>query len=458
MISAAAVHTLAAGLHGLLIAPDDAGYDGARRVWNGLIDRRPALIAQCADADDVVRAVRFAAEHELSVAIRGGGHNVAGFGTCDGGLVVDLSRMAAVSVDAAARTARAQGGLSWGPVDRATIAAGLATTGGLVSTTGIGGLTLGGGIGWLMRKHGLTIDNLLAADLVTADGTRVTASAASNPDLFWGLRGGGGNFGVVTEFTYRLHPQDPMVFGGAMFFPAARAGEVLRAYAAWVRTLPDELTSLAVFLTAPPEPFMPPAVVGTPVIAVALCHSGSAEDGVRLVQPLRTLGPVVDVVGPIPYLALQSMFDAGAPKGILSYWKTEYLGALGDRTIDTLVEHAGRMRAPFAQVHVHHVEGAVGRVPPDATAMGRRDAPFVLNVIGMWQDPAETDAQIKWVRVLADAVRPLGMGGQYLNFMGEESDERVRAAYGPEKYARLVELKRRYDPGNLFRHNQNIVP
>jgi FAD/FMN-containing dehydrogenase len=459
MSNETAVRNLAKSLHGRLIKPGDAGYDDARKVWNGLIDRRPALIAQCADEADVAACVTLARDNKLLVAVRGGGHNVAGFGTCDGGLVIDLSGMKGITVDVKARTARAQGGLTWGEFDAATQAHALATTGGLVTTTGIAGFTLGGGIGWLMRKHGLTIDNLLEVEMVTADGKQVRANAKENADLFWAVRGGGGNFGVVTTFTYRLHPLGPQVFGGAAFYPAAQARDVLRFYRDWVPTLPDELTTLVGFLTAPPLPFIPQPLHGTPVLAVGACLAGPVEQGEALVKPLRDFAkPAVDVLGPIPYVALQGMFDEGVPRGIMSYWKTEYLGSLSDEAIATLVTQAGKMGAPFAQVHIHHVQGAVSRAKADSTAFGRRDAPFILNIVGLWMDPAETDAQIAWVRESAKAVEPHRAGGQYLNFLGDEGEARVKAAYGEEKYARLAALKRKYDPTNLFRVNQNIRP
>jgi FAD/FMN-containing dehydrogenase len=445
--------------HGGLVAPDDAAYDTTRRVWNGLIDKRPALIAQCADEDDVVQALSFARDRKLVVAVRGGGHNVAGFGTCDDGLVIDLSPMRRITVDTAARTARAQGGMTWGEFDAATQVHALATTGGLVSTTGIAGFTLGGGIGWLMRKYGLTLDNLLAVELVTADGRRVTASAQENPELFWGVRGGGGNFGVVTSFTYRLHPVGPEVYGGAIFYPVATAGRLLRFYRDWVRTAPDELTTLVVFLTAPPAPFIPPALHGTSMIAVALCYCGPVQQGEAVLKPLRNVAPpAVDLVGPLPYSALQKMFDDTAPKGMLTYWKTAYLRGLDDATIDTLIEQAGTMRSPMSAVHIHHVEGAVSRVNADATAFGHRDAPFILNVIGMWANPEENDHHVAWTRQFARAVEPHSTGAAYVNFLGDEGEARVKAAYGDGKYARLVALKNSYDPKNLFRLNQNIKP
>ena len=459
MLTKTAIAGFDEDLRGDVILADDDSYDEARKVWNGLIDRRPALIAECADEADVVRAVNFARENGLLVAVRGGGHNVAGFSTCDDGIVIDLSGMKAITVDQASRTVRAQAGLTWGEFDKATQAHGLATTGGLVSETGIAGFTLGGGIGWLMRKHGLTIDNLLSVEIVTADGRRMLANAKDNPDLFWGVRGGGGNFGIVTEFTFRLHPVGPEVYGGAMFYPVAKARELLRFYGNWVRTLPDELTTLLAFLTAPPAPFMPQHLQGTPMVGIAMCYIGPPKDGDAVVKPLRDFAtPAVDLVAPLPYTALQGMFDEGAPKGILSYWKTEYLKALDDRTIETLVTQVGRMGAPFAQVHIHHVEGAVARVKADATPFGHRDSAYVLNVLGMWMDPAETDRHVHWARDFSKAIQPFSTGSPYINFLGDEGEERIRAAYGEKKYTRLVQLKNKYDPKNLFRLNQNIKP
>jgi FAD/FMN-containing dehydrogenase len=459
MLDDASARQFIANHRGPVIRPGDAAYDEARRVWNGAIDRRPALIARCADAGDVARTIALARDSGLPLAVRGGGHNVAGFGTCDGGIVLDLASLNAVTVDPAARTARVGGGARWAEVDAATQAHGLATTGGLVSTTGVAGLTLGGGIGWLMRRHGLTIDNLESVEMVLADGARVTASASSNPELFWGVRGGGGNFGVVTEFTFRLHPAGPTVYGGALFHPASWARDLLRFYRDWVPTLPDELTTVFAFLTAPPEPFIPDGLKGAPAVAIILCHAGPPEQGARLVAPLRGFAsPPADVVGPIPYVALQGMFDAGAPKGIHSYWKTEYARGLDDGLIDALVAQAGRMVAPFSMLHVHHIGGAVGRVAADATAFGRRDFPFVLNCLGLWMEPAQTDAQIAWVRETARAVRPYAAGRQYLYFLADVGEAGVRAAYGDAAYERLARLKARVDPANLFRLNQNIRP
>jgi FAD/FMN-containing dehydrogenase len=459
MPTAADLAGLAKTLHGGLIGPDDPGYDDARKVWNGLIDKRPAALARCADEADVATAIAFARRHGLPLAVRGGGHNVAGFGTCDGGLVIDLSPMKGITVDVAARTARAQGGLTWAEFDKATQQYGLATTGGLVSTTGVAGFTLGGGIGWLMRKHGLAIDNLLAVELVTADGKRVAADARTNPDLFWAVRGGGGNFGVVTSFTFQLHPVGPEILGGAVFYPVAQAADLLRFYRDWVGTLSDDTTTMAVFITAPPFPFIPAPIQGTPVVGIALCHAGPRDRGEAAIKALLEFGaPAAAHVGPAPYVMLQGMFDPGAPKGLLSYWKTEYLRDLGNDTIGVLTKHTAGMGAPFTQVHIHQVGGAVSRVDPDATAFGHRGAPFILNAVGLWQDPAETEKSIAWTRSFAQAMQPHSTGAQYLNFLADANDEKLKAAYGEKKLARLAKVKRQYDPENVFRINQNIRP
>jgi FAD/FMN-containing dehydrogenase len=447
-------------LRGSLVRPGDADYDSARAVWNGMIDRRPALVARCAGAADVIAGLRFARERDLVIAVRGGGHNVAGFGTCDDGVVLDLSPMKGIRVDPRSSTARAEGGVVWAELDQETQAFGLATTGGLVTSTGIGGFTLGGGIGWLMRKDGLACDNLLSADVITADGRLVSASTVEHEDLFWGLRGGGGNFGVVTSFEYRLHPVGPLVFGGALFHPLERAPELVRFYREWTPTLPDELTTMIAFLTAPPLPFIPEPLHGTRMVAVALCFIGPPEQGEAAIRPLRDLGvPAAEHVGPLPYRMLQGMFDASAPRGVNSYWKTEYLAELGDEAIDALVAGAEAYASPMSQLHVHHVEGAVARVDPGETAFGRRDSRYIVNVIGMWPDPAFQEAEIAAVRATAGALRSFSPGGAYLNFFdADEGEERIRAAYGPQKYERLVALKDRYDPDNVFRLNQNIRP
>lgn len=446
-------------LSGTVLWPDSDGYDEARRVWNGMIDRRPAVIVRCRTVEDVIASINFARTHDLLLAVRGGAHNVAGNATCDGGMVIDLSGMKAVEVDAGRRIARAQAGCTWADFDRATHAFGLATTGGLVSTTGIAGFTLGGGIGWLMRAYGLTCDNLRAAELVTAEGGIVRASSEENQELLWGLRGGGGNFGVVTTFEYELHPVST-VLGGLVLHPASRAHEVLRFFRDFVAHAPDELTCLAAFITAPPAPFVPADLHFAPAVAIAVCYAGDADAGERALQPLRSFGPpAADVIGPMPYPALQSMLDETAPSGLQNYWKSTFLASLTDQTIDTLVSQASAMRSPLAALHLHHLQGAINRVDAGATAFAHRDAAFVLNIVGTWPDPADSVANIDWVRSTYDAiVSDSESAAPYVNFMGEETSERVRAAYSPSNYARLVALKREYDPNNLFRLNQNIRP
>jgi FAD/FMN-containing dehydrogenase len=352
---------------------------------------------------------------------------------------------------------RAQGGLTWGDLDKETQAVGLATTGGLVTTTGIAGFTLGGGIGWLMRKHGLACDNLISAEVVTADELTLRASEDENAELLWGLRGGGGNFGVVTEFEYRLHPVS-QIYGGLVGWPVDAAREVLRFWRDWVSETPDELCTMAAFLYAPPEPFVPPEMVGMPFFGIACCHldpGGSADDDLR---PLRDLDPAVDVLGPMPYLAIQGVFDAGAPRGARNYWRSGYLRALSDDAIDTILDHVGGIPAPLGQLHVHQMGGAMSRVPAGATAFGNRDAPFLANYIGLWLEPTQDTKSIAWVRAVSDAMEPYGTGGRYVNFLADEGEAGVRSAYELETLTRLAALKSEYDPANFFHLNQNIKP
>jgi FAD/FMN-containing dehydrogenase len=443
---------------GHLVVPGDDGYEQARRVWNGAIDRRPAVIARCRDTADVARAIAFGREHALPIAVRGGAHSVAGNATVDDGLVIDLSPMKGIKVDAPGRRALAEPGLTWGEFDAATAALGLATTGGLVSTTGIAGFTLGGGIGWLMRAYGLTCDNLLRAEMVTADGEVVTADAESRPDLFWALRGGGGNFGVVTRFEYRLHPV-AKVIGGLALHPAANAGAALRHFREVTASSPDELTALFAFLTAPPAPFVPSQLRGKPVVAIVLCYCGDPDGGERAVAPIRAFGaPAADVIGEMPYAALQAMLDMGAPSGFRNYWKSTFIETLSDAAIDTVVEHASRMASPMSQVHIQLMGGRMARVPPDATAFAHRSAALALNVVGMWSEPGEDERHTSWARTAAAAMEPFSSGGVYVNFLGNEGAQRVRAAYGETAYERLVDVKTRYDPDNVFHLNQNIPP
>jgi FAD/FMN-containing dehydrogenase len=448
------------GFRGELIAPGDSSYDDARQIWNGAIDRRPGLIARCASAADVAAAVRFARERELPVAVRGGGHGVAGHAVCDDGLVVDLCPMKSIAVDPQARTARAEAGVLWGELDGAAQAHGLATVGGIVTHTGISGLTLGGGIGWLMRKHGATVDNLRSAEVVTADGETLTASEDERPELLWGLRGGGGNFGVVTSFEYRLHAVGPTVLAGPIYHGLDDAPQALRFYRDFIADSPDELTTIVRLGRAPALPFLPEHVHGRPVVTIACCWAGDPQSGESALRPLRSFGnPLADALAPRAYSELQRMFDPGVPHGWHYYWKSWELPPLADAAIDALVEQAGRLTSPRSYIIVFQLGGAVGRVPADATAFGQRHAGHDVNINAVWlADDPDPDRHVQWTREAYAALEPFSSGRTYVNFIGDEGRDRVRAAYGEEKYARLVELKRTYDPDNVFRLNQNIDP
>jgi FAD/FMN-containing dehydrogenase len=447
------------GLRGRLIRPGDDGYDDARAVWNGAHDKRPALIARCAGAADVLRSVDFARSEGLTVAVRGGSHSIPGYSTVDGGLVIDLSAMRSVHVDPARQVAVASGGATWADFDHETQAFGLAVTGGLVSSTGIAGFTLGGGIGWLMRKHGLAADNLIGADVVTADGRLVHASADENRDLLWGLRGGGGNFGIATSLEYQLHPVGPMITAGLIFFGAERAEEILRFYRDWVRELPDELTTLVVMTTAPPAPFLPESVHGKRVVAVAAVNAGEPDQGRALVQPLKDLGdPVADLIGPMPYTAMQSVLDPLWERGAHNYMSSAFVDELDDAAITAAIEQHAAVPSPHSEIHIHHFGGAVARVPDDASAFGNRSAQYVLNVIARSPGADGFEENVAWARGTSAALRPVSREAGYVNFMGDAGDARLRSSYGEAKYERLVQLKRRYDPTNVFRLNQNIVP
>jgi FAD/FMN-containing dehydrogenase len=445
-------------IRGPVIGPADDGYDAARAIWNGAIDRRPACIARCTGVADVVAAVRFAREHDLLVAVRSGGHGVGGHAVCDGGLVIDLSPMKGIRVDPAARIARAEAGVLWGELDRETQLHGLATVGGIVTHTGIAGLTLGGGIGWLMRKHGATVDNLLSADLVTADGSLVTASADENPDLFWGIRGGGGNFGVVTSFEYRLHPVGPTVLAGPIFHPFEGARAVLASYRDIIARAPDELTTIFELSVAPPVSFLPEAVHGRPIVMVGACYAGALEEGIEVVRPLKDLGsPIADLLEPQPYTALQSMFDPFVPHGLHRYWKAVELPPLTDDAIDTLVEHASATTSARSYCIVFQLGGALARAA--GTAFSQRDAAHNVNINAVWtEDDHEGERHVAWARDFFSALQPHAGDHVYVNFLGDEGADRVRQAYGDRQYERLVELKRVYDPTNVFRLNQNIEP
>ena len=451
------VQKFGSALHGRVIRPSDEGYDSGRRVWNGMIDRYPAIIAYCRDVDDIITSVRFGRDHDLLTAVRSGGHNVAGNSVCDGGLVIDLAGMKRVIVGTGSSTARAQAGLTWGEFDHATQKYGLATTGGIVSRTGIAGLTLGGGIGWLMRKFGATCDNLLSVDIVAADGKTLTASDDENHDLFWGLRGGGGNFGIATEFEYRLYEVGP-VLAGTFYYPSDRIREVLRFYHDFIRSTPDELTTMFAYIANSSMTPLSGLFRSIPVLAIHVCYAGNLQEGVKVVEPLRALAPIKDDVRIMPYCELQSMLDSGAAPGLLNYWKSSHLKDLSNGAIDVLVSCCEEISSPLSQVHLQHLGGAVGRVSEEAMAFGHRDALCVLNVVTKWHDPRESEKHVAWTRNLEGAMRPFSTGGVYVNFLGEEGEDRVRAAYAPAKYDGLVALKNRYDPTNFFRLNQNIKP
>jgi FAD/FMN-containing dehydrogenase len=460
LIEEAALQELSGSFGGSLIQPQDEAYDAARATFNGMYDRRPGLIARCEGVADVIAAVNFAREKGLEVAVRGGGHSVPGYASCDDGVVIDLSPMNWVHVDPEARTARAGGGATWGKFDRETQAFGLATTGGRITTTGIGGLTLGSGSGWLERKFGFTVDNLISAQVVTAAGEVVTASERENPELFWGLRGGGGNFGIVTSFEFRLHSLGPIVMGGLLGYPRDQAPELLRAWADHLESAPEELGSGFAFLTAPPEEFVPPEVRGQPVCGVVVLYAGPVDEAEPVVKGLRdALGePAMDLVMPMPYLVVQQLLDGANPPGRPQYWKSDTLKEMSDGAIDTLVEFGNKAPSPFTVVVLEAKGGAIPRVPEDSMALIGRKAPFAFYGIAQWEDPAQADEHISWARELGEAMEPYSAKGIALNFVMDEGNERVQSAFGPEKYARLVALKDEYDPQNLFRRNQNIRP
>ncbi|HEY2376072.1 MAG TPA: FAD-binding oxidoreductase [Gemmatimonadaceae bacterium] len=444
------LEVLRSQLRGDILTPTSQGYDLARRLWNGMIDRRPAAIVRCVTADDVATAVHFAAHEELYPAIRAGGHNVAGLASVDDGLVIDVSRMKRITVDPIARTATSETGLTWGEFDAATQAHGLATTGGINSTTGIAGLTLGGGVGWLMGSCGLTCDTTIAYSLITADGERLTASAEEHSDLFWALKGGGGNFGVVTSITYRLHPVTTVI-SGMILHPFTRAAEVLRHYRDFVMAgAPDELTVFAAAITSPD---------GAPLIALIPAYSGpSLDEGERVLAPLRAFGsPVADLVTRMPYVSMQQMFDAGTPFGVRSYWKSTFLRALPDEAIDTFVECAAARASPRSIVKLEHAHGAATRVAPNATAFPARCHAFDLVMLSLWDDAKDDARNVAWTRNFNRAMHPWSARLVYVNALAEDDGARVREAYG-DNYARLAQVKAKYDSANRFRRNQNIAP
>jgi FAD/FMN-containing dehydrogenase len=442
---------------GEVITPADEGYEDARKVYNGMIDRRPAVVVRCKTTSDVAAAVDFARRSELDLAVRGGAHSVPGFGTVDNGVVVDLTGLQSVDVDREQRTARAAGGVTWGVLNDAAHAYGLATTGGVVSTTGVGGLTLGGGIGYLARGVGLSCDNLLSAEVVIADGRQLVASERENDDLFWALRGGGGNFGVVTSFEFRLHPVAE-IYGGPMFFELDDAGAILRAYREFIVDAPEQFGGFPAFQIAPPLPFIPEKRHGDVFLAFIVCWTGPVEEAERVLKPLRDAAPVVaEHLGPMPYPALNSAFDALYPMGLQHYWKANFVTELTDDAIRAHLEHGPKVPVVNSTVHIYAINGACHRVAPDATAFAYRDATFATVIAGMWPDAADNDANIQWVRDYYDATAPLSEEGGYINFMADDDQDRIKANY-KGNYERLVEVKRKYDPDNVFHLNQNIRP
>ena len=457
----ATISELRGTLRGAAVVPGDPEYDTARAVWNGMHDRRPALVVRCAGTADVITAVRFARSQGMTIAVRGGGHSIAGFSTVDDGIVIDLSPMQGMQVDPAARTARAQGGVKWGGFDRETQAFGLAVTGGLISTTGVAGFTLGGGIGHLARTLGLTCDNLIAADVVTADGNLVRASEDENRDLFWALRGGGGNFGIVTTFEYRLHQHGPMIYGGPIFYPGDQTEDLLALYRDWTPGVPNEVNSLVAVTVAPPLPFLPEDVHGKPIAIMAGCYGGAVEDGDKYYQPFKEFGPpIADLIGPMPYLALQSLLDPLWGSGVSNYFKSGFLSGIGSDVTEVVKTFmARRPNTLLAEFHVHHMGGAIDQVPDDATAYSGRGAPYIWKIVNRWDNGRAGDVEnIGWAREFGAALAPFSTGRLYVNFTGEGSDDNVAAAYPPGMYRRLVQVKDAYDPDNVFHLNQNITP
>ncbi len=448
MLDDARMQELRTRLRGPLLAPGDDGYDDARQVFNRMIDKRPDAMARCAGAGDVIAGVNFARQHDLPVAVRGGGHSIAGKSVCDGGLLIDLSLMKGIRVDPARRRAQAEPGLRLGEFDRETQSFGLATPLGVITNTGIAGLTLGGGIGWLNGKYGLSCDNVISLDVVTADGRFLTASATKNEDLFWALRGGGGNFGVVTSFEYRLHRVGP-VLAGMVIYPWEKAKEVFRFFLEFSAGCPDELTTMAALLSGPD---------GIPVAAVAVCYCGSIAKGKKLLKPLRSFGPpAADQIQPMSYVAVQSMFDGAAPLGHQHYWKSGFTRALNDEAIEIIVEFMSRKPSTSTLCYLQQLHGVAGRVAADAAAFSHRGDQHNFDIIAQWPDPADNERNIAWTRDFFAAIEPHLDRGVYVNTLGEEGEERVRAAYGPN-YDRLAAVKSKYDPANFFRLNQNIQP
>jgi FAD/FMN-containing dehydrogenase len=448
---------LRARVNGQTIVPGDAAYEEARKVYNGMIDKRPGVIVRCTDAADVMASVQFAREGGRDLSIRGGSHSVPGFGTNDGGVVIDLAPMNGVRVDPDARTVRAEGGCTWGGFNHATYAFGMATTGGIIASTGIAGLTLGGGIGYLTRAFGLSCDNLISADVVTADGRFLVASKRQNEDLFWALQGGGGNFGVVTSFEYQLHPVKDIV-AGLFFFPLDRSRDVLEFYREYIQKAPEELGMFPAFQIAPPLPFIPPADHGKTFCILVCCWAGRPEDAEKIFAPIRKVGPIAaEMVSPMPYPTLNALFDPLLPAGLQHYWKAAFATDLTDGAIKAHLEFGPKVPVVNSTMHIYPINGAAGRVASDATAFAYRDAKFATVIAGMWPDPADNEKNIKWVKDYYKALQPHSSSGGYVNFMAGDDQGRVRDNY-KGNYDRLVTIKKKYDPDNLFHMNQNIKP
>ena len=457
-VQATKIEALKGSFKGEILLPGGGAYESARRIWNAMIDKRPAVIARCATTSDVVRGVNFARDNGLLLAVRGGGHNIAGNALCDDGLVIDLSKMKAAQVDPARRRVTIEGGATLADLDAATQAHGLATPVGINSTTGIAGLTLGGGFGWLSRKYGMTIDNLESTEVVSAAGQVLRASATEHPDLFWALRGGGGNFGVVTRFEFRLHPVGPGVLSGLIVYPISEAKSVLKQYREFLAKAPDELSVWTVLRKAPPLPFLPETVHGKEMIALALIYAGDPKQGEPLIQPLRKFGtPLGEHVGVQPYVAWQQTFDPLLTAGARNYWKSHNFSTLKDGLFEVVVAHVEKLPSPLCEIFFGAIGGATTRPAPDSAAYAHRDAKFVMNFHGRWEEPADDKRCIGWARDFFKASAPFASGGAYVNFLTADEGDRVRTAYGPN-YDRLAQVKRRYDPDNLFRMNQNIVP
>jgi hypothetical protein len=460
MLDETTIEKFKASLGGELIQPNDEGYDDARKVWNAMIDKRPALIARCSGTVDVITAVNFAREQGLLLSVRGGGHNIAGTALCDDGLTIDLSGMKGLHVDLKTRTVRAQPGCRLGDLDRETQVFGLVVPAGIVTDTGIAGLTLGGGFGWLTRRYGYTCDNLLSADVVTADGSFLTASKKENSDLFWGLRGGGGNFGIVTSFEYQAYPLGPQVTAGIVIHPMEKASEVVGFFREFSADAPEELCCLLTLRLAPAAPFLPKEVHGKPIVGIAVCHSGSPEDGERAIRPLKEFGdPLGDIIAPKPFVVHQTLFDVAMAPGRHYYWKSEYLPEFSEAAGGVLMDHAAKITSPHSSILLFQLGGALARFGETDTPAGNRNAAYVLNVAASWEDSEQTDEQVTWARGCWSAMQQFSTGGVNVNFLtGEEGNQRVRAAYGAANYERLVGLKNKYDPQNMFRLNQNIPP